>query len=36
MATQQTASMEDYLKAIVLLSQGDEEVTVTKSASSWG
>jgi DtxR family Mn-dependent transcriptional regulator len=30
MTTQQTASMEDYLKAIVLLSQGDEEVTVTK------
>ena len=30
MVTQQTASMEDYLKAIVLLSQGDEEVTVTK------
>jgi len=30
MVTQQTASMEDYLEAIVLLSQGDEGVTVTK------
>ena len=30
MTTHQTASMEYYLKAIVLLSQGDEEVTVTK------
>lgn len=30
MATQQTASMEDYLEAIVLLGQGDEGVTVTK------
>ena len=36
MVTQQTASMEDYLKAIVLLSQGDEEVTVTKTSKFLG
>jgi DtxR family Mn-dependent transcriptional regulator len=36
MVTQQTASMEDYLKAIVLLSQGDEEVTVTKISNLLG
>jgi DtxR family Mn-dependent transcriptional regulator len=36
MVTQQTASMEDYLKAIVLLSQGDKEVTVTKISEFLG
>jgi DtxR family Mn-dependent transcriptional regulator len=36
MVTHQTASMEDYLKAIILLSQGDEEATVTKISNFIG